>query len=84
MVNPLWVGSLALEASGIALLVLTHFGVLTGGLVIGPILMALGIGVTAYGAGAHHPLLILGIVGFFAILLELVFYFDIYGLGGGI
>lgn len=81
--NPiLLVTATALEIAGTVGLLLTHFGFVPGFRVISPVLFALGF--TAYLAGIGligHPLFLFGFFAVATIFLELVFQFNLLGLG---
>ncbi len=78
----LFIAGGVLDLAGIIGIILTHFGLVTGFLVISPILFAAGITTWLAGAGLSHPVAVIAIFGIAAIFLEGVVYFNFLGLGG--
>ncbi len=83
MPNPiLLVTGTTLELSGLVYLVLTHFGLVPGALVVAPILFAAGFVAFLAGVGlAGHPLILFIIFAIGVTFLELVFRYNLLGLG---
>lgn len=79
--SPVWLASITFNVAGAVALIVTHFGLLSGGLVIGPILFGVGITIGAVGAGLRNPWGVLIFMALVTFLLELVFYFQIFGPG---
>lgn len=83
MPNPiLFIAGGAFDLAGIIGILLTHFGLVPGFLVISPILFATGISLWLAGAGLQHPVVIIAFFAAAAVFLELTVYFNFLGLGG--
>lgn len=83
MPNPiLFIAGGVFDAAAIVGILLTHFGIVPGFLVISPILFATGVTLWLTGAGLTHPVVIIGMFATAAVFLELVVYFNFLGLGG--
>jgi hypothetical protein len=82
MVTPTWLVAVSLVLTAFVWLMLTHFGVVVGGLIFAPVLLGGAVATSAYGGGVTDARILLLLFGVTTVFLLAADYYDIFGLQG--